>query len=69
MIGDFAGHSYQYDAENNLISIDNGSTATFGYSVLNERDKVATASGTLMTIPFMQWSWQNGKCGEMPARS
>src|SRR6185437_14546679 len=39
-------HSYSYDAENNLISIDGGATATFVYDALNERVKVSTAQGT-----------------------
>jgi RHS repeat-associated protein len=32
-------HSYQYDAENNLISVDNGSTATYVFDALNHRVK------------------------------
>ncbi len=39
-------HSYSYDAENNLISIDGGATATFVYDALNERVKVSTSAGT-----------------------
>ena len=38
LIGDVAGHSYQYDAENNLISIDGGNTASFVYSALGEKN-------------------------------
>lgn len=39
-------HSYSYDAENNLISIDGGATATFVYDALNERVKVSTSAGS-----------------------
>ena len=32
-------HSFMYDAEGNVVSIDNGSTATYVYDALNERVK------------------------------
>ncbi len=38
-------HSYQYDAENNLLQIDNGNTATFYYTAQNRRDAVVNSAG------------------------
>jgi len=32
-------HSYQYDAENNLFTIDAGATATYAYNGINQRQK------------------------------
>jgi len=37
-------HSYQYDAENNLVGIDGGATATYAYNGFNQRQK-ATQNG------------------------
>jgi RHS repeat-associated protein len=39
-------HAYAYDGENNLISIDGGSTGTFTYDAANERVEVVTSAGT-----------------------
>lgn len=39
-------HTYGYDGENNLISVDGGSTAAFGYNAMNERVKATTVQGT-----------------------
>jgi len=39
-------HSYKYDAEGNLISVDNGATAIYVYDALNRRVRVQTASAT-----------------------
>ncbi len=39
-------HTYAYDAENQLVSIDNGSTASYTYDALNQRVKIVTAQGT-----------------------
>ena len=35
-----SAHSYQYDAENNIITVDHGTTATYTYDALNQRVKV-----------------------------
>jgi RHS repeat-associated protein len=39
-------HSYQYDAEGNLVQVDGGSTAKYVYDVFNQRVHVQTASAT-----------------------
>lgn len=39
-------HSYKYDADGNLISVDNGATASYVYDALNRRVRVQTASAT-----------------------
>ena len=39
-------HTYQYDAENNLISVDNGSTAVYAYDAFNVRAKASTGGVT-----------------------
>jgi RHS repeat-associated protein len=41
-----SSHTYRYDGENNLISVDGGSTATFSYNAMNERVEVTSAQGT-----------------------
>ncbi len=41
LINDTIAHTYQYDAENNLITIDNGSTATYTYNEFNQRQKAS----------------------------
>jgi RHS repeat-associated protein len=68
---DFAGnvindgfHQYKYDAENNLISVDNGSTATYVYDALNQRVK-AVANGVVERYGFdlsgrRATTWQDG---------
>lgn len=38
-------HSYTFDAENNVISVDGGSTATYTYNALNQRMGVSNAQG------------------------
>ena len=39
-------HTYQYDAEGKLISVDNGATAVYVYDALSRRVRVQTASAT-----------------------
>ena len=39
-------HSYSYDAEGNVISVDGGVTAQYTYDALNRRVQVQTGSGT-----------------------
>lgn len=39
-------HSYKYDAEGNLISVDNGATASYVFDAMNRRVRVQTASST-----------------------
>ena len=39
-------HTYNYDAEGNLISVDNGATAVYVYDAMNRRVRVQTASST-----------------------
>jgi RHS repeat-associated protein len=56
-------HSYQYDAENNVISVDNGATATYVYDALNHRVKVV-ANGVTERYGFdiagrRSTNWQN----------
>jgi len=46
LINDTVAHTYQYDAENNLISIDNGSTATYSYNEFNQR-QAASGGGVI----------------------
>jgi len=41
-----SAHTYQYDAEGNLISVDSGATAVDVYDALNRRVRVQTASAT-----------------------
>ena len=40
-------HSYTYDAEGNIVTVDNGSTATYVYDALNHR--VRTVVGSAQT--------------------
>jgi RHS repeat-associated protein len=40
-------HSYKYDAENRLIQVDAGSTATYVYDAFNRRVQKTTGAGTL----------------------
>ena len=39
-------HGYSYDADGNLISVDNGQTATYYYDSLNQRVRIAPTRGT-----------------------
>ncbi|MGC1294338.1 MAG: RHS repeat-associated core domain-containing protein, partial [Alloacidobacterium sp.] len=39
-------HSYTYDAEGNILNVDNGSTAVYVYDALNRRVSTQTTSGT-----------------------
>lgn len=39
-------HSYQFDAENNLISVDGGTTASYTYDALNQRVRIDNAQGS-----------------------
>jgi RHS repeat-associated protein len=39
-------HTYSYDAENNLTSVDGGSTATYFYNALNQRVEISNAQGS-----------------------
>jgi RHS repeat-associated protein len=39
-------HTYSYDAENNLISVDSGSTAKYTYDALNQRVRIDNAQGS-----------------------
>jgi RHS repeat-associated protein len=39
-------HVYSYDADGNLISVDNGQTATYYYDSLNQRVRIAPTRGT-----------------------
>ena len=43
---DGLGHAYTYDAENRLVAVDNGQTASYIYDAMNRRVQAATASGT-----------------------
>ena len=45
--GDGISHTFTYDAEGNIIAVDNGSTATYVYDALNHRVKAATSAGTV----------------------
>jgi YD repeat-containing protein len=38
-----ASHQYTYDAEGNLLSVDNGATASYVYDALNQRVQVKSA--------------------------
>jgi YD repeat-containing protein len=38
-------HSYQYDAEGNVLNVDGGNTATYVYDAMNRRAGVASAAG------------------------
>ncbi len=46
LMSDGMSHSFRYDAEGNVISVDNGSTATYVYDALNRRVSSKTSSGT-----------------------
>ena len=39
-------HGYTYDAEGNITKVDNGSTATYTYNALNQREKTAVGTAT-----------------------
>ncbi len=43
-------HSYTYDAENRLIKVDNGSTATYVYDANGQRAQKTTSSGTVSYV-------------------
>jgi RHS repeat-associated protein len=48
--GDVTGdgvHSYTYDAENRLVSVDGGSTATYAYDALGRRVEKTTSAGSV----------------------
>jgi RHS repeat-associated protein len=45
-IGNDTLHGYSYDADGNLISVDNGQTATYYYDSLNQRVRIAPTRGT-----------------------
>lgn len=47
------GHSYTYDAENRLVSVDSGATAQYGYDHQNQRVKKTTGGATV------QYVWQD----------
>jgi YD repeat-containing protein len=47
-----AYHQYTYDAENNLISVDNGSTASYVYDALNQRVQVKVPSAGRNTLEY-----------------
>jgi RHS repeat-associated protein len=39
-------HTYTYDAENNIVKVDSGSTATYTYNALNQRVRSVVGSAT-----------------------
>ena len=43
---DGISHTFTYDAEGNITTVDNGSTATYVYDALNHRVETATSAGT-----------------------
>ena len=45
-MGDGISHSFTYDAEGNLVAVDNGSTARYVYDALNRRVSVQTSAVT-----------------------
>jgi len=45
-VSDDTFHTYSYDADGNLISVDGGATATYYYDSLNQRVRVAPTRGT-----------------------
>jgi RHS repeat-associated protein len=45
-IGNDTLHGYSYDADGNLISVDNGATARYYYDSLNQRVQIAPTRGT-----------------------
>jgi hypothetical protein len=48
VVGNVTGdsfHAYSYDADGNLISVDNGETATYYYDSLNQRVRIAPTRG------------------------
>jgi RHS repeat-associated protein len=48
-------HSYQYDGENRLVKVDNGSTAVNTYDAANRRVKKVSAAGTTWYV------WEGGQ--------
>lgn len=46
LMGDGISHSFTYDAEGNVVSVDNGSTASYVYDALNRRVSSKTSAGT-----------------------
>ncbi|MEW6130395.1 MAG: RHS repeat-associated core domain-containing protein [Acidobacteriota bacterium] len=49
-------HTYQYDAENRVVSVDSGATATYAYDHQNQRIKKVVGSTTTHYV------WQGGQC-------
>jgi RHS repeat-associated protein len=45
-VSDDTFHTYSYDADGNLISVDGGATATYYYDSLNQRVRIAPTRGT-----------------------
>jgi len=39
-------HLYSYDAENNVVSVDNGASGVYTYNALNQRVRVTASGGT-----------------------
>jgi RHS repeat-associated protein len=62
-------HHYSYDAEGNILTVDNGATAAYVYDANNRRVNVTTASGTYDYVyDFMgrrvsEWSPSSGHVG------
>lgn len=60
-------HSYKYDAEGNIIAVDNGNTAQYVYDVFNHRIHVQTSAGTTEYIfayagrRVSSWVWPNNQ--------
>jgi RHS repeat-associated protein len=49
---DGLGHAYTYDAENRVVAVDGGNTASYVYDAMNRRVQAATASGGTQDFLF-----------------
>ena len=45
-VGNDTFHTYRYDADGNVISVDGGATASYAYDSLNQRVQIAPTRGT-----------------------
>jgi RHS repeat-associated protein len=62
-------HSYQYDAEGNLLTVDGGSTATYVYTALNRRSESRTNGGATIHDYFYNPNGQRSAIWDAPSRT
>jgi len=62
-------HSYQYDAEGNLLKIDGVTTASYAYSPLNRRVETKTNGGATIHDYFYNLNGQRSAIWDGPSRT